>query len=141
MSGPPFLDTNVILRHVLGDNADHSPRATALFRRIERGELAVRLADTVVFETVFTLEKVYRIPRNAIRDAVQLILDLPGVILPGKTAYDPVFDLYVSRGALSFADCFHVVLAQRLQLSGIISFDREIGRVLVSSSTLSVVVL
>jgi predicted nucleic acid-binding protein len=129
MSGLSFLDTNVILRHVLGDNPDHSPRATALFHRIRRGELSVRLADTVLFEAVFTLEKVYRISRPEIRDGLQLILELPGVTLPGKTTYRRLFDLYVSRRALSFADCYHVVFTQRHNLDDIISFDREIGRV------------
>ena len=129
MSEPSLLDTNVILGHVLADAPDQSPRATALIRTIERGEATVRLADTVVFEAVFTLEKLYRVPRSAIRDALEPILLLPGVILPGKTAYRRVFNLYVGRAGLSFADCYHVVLAQRLRLAGIISFDRELGRV------------
>jgi hypothetical protein len=38
----PFLNANAILRHTLQDHADHSRRATALFRRIEGGEQPVR---------------------------------------------------------------------------------------------------
>jgi predicted nucleic acid-binding protein len=124
-----FLDTNVILRHVLADHFDQSPRATALVRQIERGDLTVRISDTVVFEAVFTLEKVYRVPRPAIRDALQPILALPGVLLPGKTAYRRVFELYVERAGLSFADCYHAVLVQRREPAEIISFDQKIGRV------------
>lgn len=57
MEPDAFVDTNVPLRHVVQDHPDHGRRATALIVAIEQGQRAVRLADTVVFETAFTLEK------------------------------------------------------------------------------------
>jgi predicted nucleic acid-binding protein len=57
-----FLDTNVLLRHLLGDDPGQSSRATVFLERVERRELEVQLADTVVFETVFTLQRQYRLP-------------------------------------------------------------------------------
>jgi predicted nucleic acid-binding protein len=124
-----FVDTNVLLRHVLQDHDDHSRRATALVTAVEQRRRAVRLADTVVFETVFTLEKTYRVPRAEIRDALQPILELPDVILPGKRIYREVFDLYVRERSLSFADCYHLILARQLKLGAILSFDQKLGRV------------
>ena len=58
MAGLPFLDANIILRHLLQDLPDQSPRATAFIRRIEAGELTVRTTDTVIFEAVFVLERI-----------------------------------------------------------------------------------
>ncbi|RMF89558.1 MAG: hypothetical protein D6736_08165 [Nitrospinota bacterium] len=66
----PFLDTNVLLRHVLGDHPEQSPRATAYLRQIEEGQITVTLADTVIFGAVFTLERHYRRPRARIREAL-----------------------------------------------------------------------
>jgi predicted nucleic acid-binding protein len=129
MEPDAFLDTNVILRHVLQDHPDHSPRAAALIVAIEQGQRAVRLADTVVFEAAFTLEKTYGVPRADIRDALRPIFDLPGVVLPGKLMLHDVFDLYVEEAGLSFADCYHATLAKQLQLGTILSFDRKMGRV------------
>lgn len=129
MEPDAFLDTNVILRQVLQDHPDHSIRATALIKEIEQGKRAVRLADTVVFEAAFTLEKTYGVPRSDIRDALLPILELAGVVLPGKRMLSDVFDLYVREAGLSFADCYHATLAKQLQLSKILSFDRKIGRV------------
>ena len=57
MATRPFLDANIILRHILGDHPDHSPRATAYFGQIARGELTVRTTDTVVFEAVYALQR------------------------------------------------------------------------------------
>ncbi len=128
MADLSFLDTNIILRHILDDHAEHSPRAHAFVARVERGEETVRTADTVIFEAVFTLEKLYRIPRSAIREALLLFLALPGVILPGKSHFRPVFDLYVAHRGISFADCYHTVLATRLGISQVLTFDRDFDR-------------
>jgi predicted nucleic acid-binding protein len=124
----PFLDTNVILRHLLQDDPDQSPRATAYLLRVERGEVAVETADTVVFETVFTLERRHRRAKAAIRDQLLDILALPGVVLPGKSHLGDVFDLYVHHN-IAFADAYHVVQMRRRGLTEIISFDREYDRV------------
>ena len=129
MEPDAFLDTSVILRQVLQDHPDHSVRATALITEVEQAKRAVRLSDTVIFEAVFTLEKTYGVPRPDIRDALQPIIDLTGIVLPGKRMFNDVFDVYVREAGLSFADCYHVTLAKQLQLSKILSFDRKIGRV------------
>ena len=128
MAGLPLLDTNPILRHVLDDHPDHAPRAHTLFARIEAGEERVQTTDTVIFEAAFTLEKFYKVPRAQVRETVLDLLQLPGIVLAGKRAYRRVFDLWVEHAGLSFADCYHAVLVERLQLPAIISFDTDFDR-------------
>ena len=128
MAALPLLDTNPILRHVLDDHPDHSPRARALFARIEAGGEHVRLTDTIVFEATFTLERFYKVPRAAIRDTLLDLLQLPGIALPGKRAYRRVFALWIAQPRLSFADCYHATLVERLKLPAIITFDRAFDR-------------
>jgi predicted nucleic acid-binding protein len=124
----PFVDANILLRHILDDHADHSPRASAYIEQIERGEIRVRTADTVVFETVFTREKHYRQPRTTIRDAILPLLDLAGVILPGKNWFHYAFNLWVHHQAFSFADCYHAAVMRRFGLKELVSFDRALDR-------------
>jgi predicted nucleic acid-binding protein len=124
----PFLDTNIFLRHLLQDHADHSPRATLLFDRIERGELRVETTSTVVFETVFTLQSFYKHPRSLIRDNVLPLLRLPGIVLTGKRRLSRAFALYTSTN-LSFADCFHVAVAEGRRVPAFISFDHGLDRI------------
>ena len=124
----PFLDTNVFLRHLRADHPDHSPRATAYLARIERGEFKARTADTVIFETVFTLQRFYRQPKAAIRDALLPLVELPGLVLPGKRRFREVFDLYVNLN-LPFADAYHAVLMKHLSLTDVVSFDRDFDRI------------
>lgn len=123
-----FLDTNVLLRHLLQDHPEQSPKATAYLQRIEQGELKVRTADTVIFELVFTLQRYYRQPKAKIREVVLPLIELTGVVLPGKRRFRKVFDLYVNLN-LPFADAYHAALMEQLHLIEIATFDREFDRV------------
>lgn len=130
MSAAGFLDTNIFLRHLRQDHPEHSPKSTAIFHEIEQGRLRVRTADTVIFEVVFTLERHYRHPRNAIRDALLPLIELPGIQLPGKRRLRRVFELYFEQN-MPFADAYHAALMEheRLSTSTIFSFDRDFDRI------------
>jgi uncharacterized protein len=128
MSAVPFLETNIFLRHLRQDHADFSPRATALLRRIEQGAIKVRTADTVIFETVFTLERYYKQSKEAIREAFLPLIELPGIELPGKRRFRQVFTYYIEQN-ISFADAYHAVLMESLRLTHMVSFDRDFDRI------------
>lgn len=123
-----FLDTNILLRHLTQDHAEYSPRASAYLERIERHEVRVHTTDTVIFEVVFTLQRWYRQPKARIREMVLPLISLPGIALPGKRRYQRVFDLYVDQN-ISFADALHAVFMEELNLSQVVSFDRDFDRV------------
>ncbi len=123
-----FLDTNVLLRHLLNDHPEFSQKATAILRGVQAGRLAVRTSDTVIFETVFTLERSYRLPRDEIADALLPLIELSGLELPGKTMYHRAFELYLET-RIGFADSFHVALMERLGIKEVFSFDTDFDRV------------
>ena len=124
----PFLDTNIFLRHLRADHPDHSPKATAYLTRIEQGEFKARTAETVIIETVYTLQRLYRQPKAAIRDALLPLIELPGIVLPSKRRFRETFDLYVNLN-LPFADAYHAVLMKHLKLTEMVSFDRDFDRI------------
>ncbi len=128
MARLPFLDTNVFLRHLRADHPEHSPRATAYLERIERKELKVRTADTVIFEAVFTLERTYRQSKAAIRDALLPLIELPGIMLPRKRRLRTAFTFYVDLN-ISFADAYHAALMQEQRLTEVVTFDRHFDRI------------
>ena len=128
MSEEPFLDTNILLRHLLGDEPTQSPRATAYVQAIEQGRRSAHISDIVVFEVVFTLERGYRRSKAEIQGAVLSLIELPGVLLPAKRKFRDVFRLYVEKN-ISFADAYHVVMMQKLGLTEIVSFDRDFNRI------------
>ncbi|HLJ82500.1 MAG TPA: PIN domain-containing protein [Ktedonobacterales bacterium] len=124
----PFLDINILLRHLLADHPDQSPRATAFLEHVERGEMRVHTAELVVFETVFTLERTYKRAKADIAAVLLPLIELPGVLLPGKRLFRAAFDLYV-RHNLPFADAYFAAWMQHKGLSEIVCFDRDFDRV------------
>ena len=67
------LDTNVLLRYVLDDDARQSALATAVIHRASAGDESLFLSDIVVCEAVWVLSKGYKFTREEI---VVLLRDL-----------------------------------------------------------------
>jgi predicted nucleic acid-binding protein len=124
----PFLDTNVLVRHFTQDNLAQSPRASAYLQRIEDGDVRVYIEPTVIFETVYLLEKQYKIPRVIVRDGLLALLDLPGITMPGKRRIRDAFALYIEHN-LPFADAYHIAVMRAASVHEIVTFDREFDRI------------
>jgi predicted nucleic acid-binding protein len=129
MAALPFLNTNILIRHLTQDDPSLSPRATAMVQRIRAGQLGVRTTATVVFETVFTLQRFYQVPRAVIGQSVLPLLLLASVRLRGKRRFRRTFDLYISHRRLSFADCYHVAYMESQGLTELLSFDQGFDRI------------
>jgi uncharacterized protein len=127
-----FLDTNVLLRYlaqsVTAEDQRKAERARDLLLRVERGEERVTTSPVVIFETVFTLHRSYRVPRDEIRDRVSEILSLRGLHLPGKRLFLQALS-YFAQTNLSFGDAYNVVVMQAQGISEIYSWDRDFDRV------------
>jgi predicted nucleic acid-binding protein len=123
-----FLDSNILLRHLLQDHPQQSPKATSFLYRVENRELQVRISELVIFETVFTLQRSYKQPKSKIREILIPLIFLPGVLIYGKRMWKRTFDLYVDLN-LPFADAYHAVLMENLKLTEIVTFDRHFDRV------------
>ncbi len=119
-----FLDTNILLRHLTRDDAAKAEQALALLQRVERGEERVETSLLVVFETVFTLLRFYRVPKQQVRELLAPLLELRGFILPNKGLCVDALDLFVGTN-ISFADAFNAVYMKARGLTEIYSWDTD----------------
>jgi uncharacterized protein len=124
----PFLDTNILLRHLRQDHPQHSPKATALLRQIEQGQLRIRLSDIVIAETVFTLQRTYRVPKADIARALLPLIGLPGIVVSGKRRFKAMFDLYV-RLNIPFPDAYQAIQMRQAGSTHIYSFDGDFDKI------------
>ncbi len=126
---PRFLDTNILLRYFTGNPPEQAAGAKWLLQRVERGEEKVATSVMVLFETVFTLQKTYRVPKADIRAMVTDVVSLSGVQLPGKRLYLRALALYAEQPFLSFADAYNVIAMQEQGIPEIYSFDTDFDKV------------
>ena len=124
-----FLDANILLRHFIQDNPDQWPQCTALISELSEGKRSVLITDTVIFESVYVLEKQYRVQRVEIARQLLEFIKMPTVVLSGKHFFSDTFDLYVRKRGLSFGDCYHAVFAMKSGIPRFLTFDRRMGSI------------
>lgn len=123
-----FLDTNILLRYLTCDDPDRAPAALDLLTRVERGQERVVTSPLVIFETVFTLQKRYRFPKDQIRQAIADLIAMRGLQLPNKALWIDALDLFVSQN-IPFVDAYNAVYMRSRGLTEIYSWDGDFDRI------------
>lgn len=118
------VDTNVILRFLLGDVQEQSIKAKNIFESAKDGFLEVIIPEPVFQEVVFVLTKVYKMPKAEVITALTLFLDLPGVqtVMP-KNVILKAFAFFGQKNNIPWGDALIAATTINAGLSEIYSFD------------------
>lgn len=73
------VDTNVLVRFLVEDDAEQSKRAAALFRRALAKSEPILVSDVVLCETVWVLDVAYGVPREEIGKTLADLLRAKGI--------------------------------------------------------------
>jgi len=128
----PSLDTNCLLRWLLNDIPEQATLVTAL---VNSGE-SFAVADAVLIETVFVLEKLKKISRETIEKAVRVVIEKDS-ILCNRELFMEILPIYTGHQNLSFVDCYLEVLARRTGTAPLLTFDQKLAKQLSGTQLLS----
>lgn len=122
----PFIDTDVIIRLLTGDDPAKQGRAATLFRQVEMGALDVAAPDTVIADAVFVLAspRLYRLARDLIRDLLSALVRLPAFHVQNRQTVLDALDLYGASN-LDFGDAMVVVAMRRSNSRILYSHDHD----------------
>jgi len=114
-----ILDTNILLRYLMGDDLEQLAQARELLEMAARASLY--LPSLIIAEIIWGLRAHYRIPQAGIKLSIQRLLDLSSIVTEAATL-DAMLR-YISTN-LDFADC---LLAARAHAESIpvITFDSD----------------
>jgi predicted nucleic-acid-binding protein len=118
------LDTNILVRYLTQDDPIQSLRATEIIeRRLTEGNPGFVSIVTMV-ETVWVLDRAYRLTANEIAAAVERMLQIDVLVLENE---QEVFNAMIALkgGQGSFADATIAALARRAGCSCTLTFDRK----------------
>lgn len=118
-----YVDTNVLIRHITGDDPVLSGRAT----RVLTSGAELILTPVVFLETAYVLRTVYGFPREHVARILKEILGMPAITTDSELLVTAL-DLHVRRGC-GLPDA---VLAAHAIVDGppaVASFDRGLDRV------------
>jgi uncharacterized protein len=127
-----FVDANIFLRHLTGDDPKKAQACFELFQKAQRKEIVVTTSEAVIAEVVYVLEsgkQIYNLTREEIRRRLYPLLSLPGLKLTHRKAYLRALDLYVNYPALDFEDTLSITQMERQQLAELYSYDRGFDRI------------
>ena len=121
------IDTHVLLRLLLDDDAAQGARLDAWLSTLPAAAGQVHLADVVLAESIWTLASVYRQPKAELLKALRGLLTEPIFAFEHRAAVQAAVDAFESASC-GFADCLIVAKNQALSCTGTVSFDQRMGR-------------
>lgn len=120
------LDTNVILRFLLGDVPKQAQEVDDLLATARPDSFAV--ADAVLFETAWVLSGPYfQLDRGSIGDMLLQIAAIPQIKC-NRELIGTAVPLYISNPALSFIDISLAVYAQLDDALPLLTYDRRLAK-------------
>ena len=121
-----LLDTNIIIRFLVGDNEEHLAKSTAIFIDIETAKLQVEILEGVLMESYFVLTKFYKLPRMEVINDLKTILALNGVINANKAILYEALNIVENKN-IDFVDAL-ICAKSKLQGFGKLSFDKDLDK-------------
>lgn len=90
-----IVDTNVILRFLVGDQTDQLKQAQAWFKLARQGEWQLLVTPLVVAECCFVLESFYHIKREQIAQKMSVLLGQRWLQVPERAVFGNLWDKYL----------------------------------------------
>ncbi len=124
-----FLDANVFLRYLTKDDPVKAERCYELFQRLKRKEDQVVTSESVLSEVVYVLSSrsLYQQSRKQVRALLLPIISLPGLKIQYRRTFLRALDLFAGSN-LDFEDTLSLAHMERMQVTTIISYDRDFDR-------------
>jgi predicted nucleic-acid-binding protein len=118
------LDTNVLLRLVLGDLP---AQAEAVEKLLKPGSI-FDVSDIAIFEMVYVLEKIYKLPRTLVSQNIYTVITHP-CINCNRKLFSVSLPVYIDNPKLSIVDCALYKYAELNKATPLYTFDAELVRV------------
>lgn len=122
-----FVDANVFLRFLSGDDPAKAVACKELFERAERKEVDLYTNELVLAEIAWTLKSFYRRSKEEIVSSLQDIAGLKGLHLPRKAVVAQALELY-QRINVDFVDAYNAADVSDRGIGVVCSYDQDFDR-------------
>jgi len=125
----PFIDTDIIIRFLTGDDLRKQAAAATLFEQIEQGLLTVAAPDTVIADAVYVLSspRLYHIVRSEVRELLAPLVRLPHFRVQNDACVLRALELYASTN-LDFGDTLIIASMEQQNSHVLYSYDTGFDR-------------
>ena len=124
----PALDTTVLVRYVVGDDAAQLAAARRLISRCVSEGLRLFVPVTVVLELEWVLRSNFGLAKEDVLLTLSSLLSAAELTFDSERALEVALQLF-RNGSADFADCLHVALATHAGEQPLWTFDKGAARV------------
>jgi predicted nucleic acid-binding protein len=126
----PFVDTDVLIRFLTGDDPRKQAQSTKLLEAVEAGELVVEAPVTVVADAVYVLssKRLYNKSHAEVQALLTPIVRLPGFKIASRRAVIRALELYGTTN-LDFGDALIVAQMEQRGSQVVYSYDEDFDRI------------
>ncbi len=121
-----LLDTNIIIRFLVGDNEEHLAKSTEYFEQIELGSMEVEILSDVLMEAFFVLTKFYKLPKIEVISDLKTILSFEGVVNKDKVILFETLSIIENKN-IDFVDAL-ICAKCKFQNYEKLSFDKDLNQ-------------
>jgi len=119
-----LLDTNIIIRFLVGDNEEHLKISAEYFEQIEQGSMEVEILSGVLMEAFFVLTKFYKLPKTEVISDLKTILSFEGIVNKNKVILFETLNIIANKN-IDFVDAL-ICAKCTLQNYDKLSFDKDL---------------
>jgi len=122
------LDTNVLVRWLVSDDARQAASVAALFDARTSGGEQLFVPVTVMLEIEWVLRSRYCFDKVSITAALDALLSTAELEFQHEAALEQALWHFKQMGSSDFADCLHVALVGSVERGPLLTFDRKAAR-------------
>lgn len=124
----PALDTNVLVRYIVHDDAAQAAAAKRLIGRCVSEGLTLFVPLTVVLELEWVLRSSFKFGKDDVLLTLSSLFSAAELTFESERALEVALQLF-RKGSADFADCLHVALATQAGAQPLWTFDKGAARI------------
>ena len=125
---PIFIDTNILLRYLTGDDPEKYEKCRDIFKRALEKKIVLLTSDMVIAELTWTLSSFYKVPKEEIIEKITIIINTPNLKIPNKKLISETLILF-SQKNIDYIDAYNAVFMKHMSCTQIFSYDKDFDRI------------
>ena len=123
----PALDTNILIRYLVKDDAKQSRIAAKYVNQFTDKQESLFIPISVALETEWVLRSRYQFQKDSITEVFVSLLQTGEIIFQDEATIERAINLFREQN-VDFADCLHLATAYGFGQLPLITFDRRAAR-------------
>ena len=118
-----FVDTNVFVRYLTGDDEKKASAFEKLLVQAASGKIGLVTSEIVIAELVWVLESFYKLKPPFISELIRAVLNTEGLKIKGSDLIEKTLVLYESQN-IDFIDAHIIAYMRSNQIETLYSYNK-----------------